>query len=43
VRQQVGQQLVGLRAMVGARGFEQRDRLGDGAALLRAGRAEDGR
>jgi hypothetical protein len=32
-RQQRGEQLVGLRAVVGARRFEQRDGLGDGAAL----------
>jgi hypothetical protein len=36
VRQQFGQQRVGLRAVVGAGGLEQRDRLGDGAALAAA-------
>ena len=39
VRQQRGEQRVGLRAVVGAGRFEQRDGLGDGAALRRAGRA----
>lgn len=33
VRQQRREQFVGLGAVIGARGFEQRDRLGDGAAL----------
>jgi len=39
--QQRRQQLVGLRAMVGTGRFEQRDRLGDRAALRHAGRIDD--
>ncbi len=42
VRQQLGEQRVGLRAMVGTRGLQQRDRLGDGAALLCTLGAGDG-
>ena len=40
VRQQRVEQRVGARAVVGARRFEQRDGLGDGAALRGAARAQ---
>ena len=41
VRQQRGEQRIGLRAVVGAGRLEQRDGLGDGAALRRARCASD--